>query len=79
MKKVLLITFSNNADHQDTMFGMYEELKKDSKWDVYLLAIKTPKVPLQRSDHTWLVDCPERPGLTKKHGIFRCLDRFFIG
>lgn len=66
MKKVLLITFSNNADHQDTMFGMYEELKKDSKWDVYLLAIKTPKVPLQRSDHTWLVDCPERPGLTKK-------------
>ena len=66
MKKVLLITFSDNADHQDTVFGMYEELKKDPAWDVYLLAIKTPKVPLQRSDHTWLVDCPERPGLTKK-------------
>ena len=31
-----------------------------------MLCIKTPKVELQKSDHTWLVDCPERPGVTKK-------------
>ena len=31
-----------------------------------MLCIKTPKVKLQKSDHTWLVDCPERPGVTKK-------------
>ena len=66
MRKVLLVTFSDNADHQDTLFGMYEEMRKQSDWDAYLLCIKTPKVELQQSDHTWLVDCPERPGVTKK-------------
>lgn len=66
MKKVLLVTFSDNADHQDTLFGMYEEMRKQSQWDTYLLCIKTPKVELQQSHHTWLVDCPERPGVTKK-------------
>ena len=66
MKKVLLVTFSDNADHQDTLFGMYEEVRNRSDWEAYLLCIKTPKVKLQKSDHTWLVDCPERPGVTKK-------------
>lgn len=66
MKKLLLITFSDNADHQDTLFGMYEEMKKHEDWDTYLLCIKTPKVKLEESDHTWLVDCPERPGVTRK-------------
>lgn len=66
MKKVLLVTFSDNADHQDTLFGMYEEMRKRSDWDAYLLCIKTPKVELKQSEHTWLVDCPERPGVTKK-------------
>lgn len=66
MKKVLLVTFSDNADHQDTLFGMYEEMRKRSDWDCYLLCIKTPKVGLKQSDHTWLVDCPKRPGVTRK-------------
>ena len=66
MKKLLLVTFSDNADHQDTLFGMYEEMKKQEDWDTYLLCIKTPKVKLKKSDHTWLVDCPERPGVTGK-------------
>ena len=66
MKKLLLVTFSDNADHQDTLFGMYEEMKNRRDWDVYLLCIQTPKVELQKSNHTWLVDCPERPGVTKK-------------
>lgn len=65
MKKLLLVTFSDNADHQDTLFGMYEEMRNQSDWDAYLLCIKTPKVELQKSDHTWLVDCPKRPGVTK--------------
>ena len=66
MKKVLLVTFSDNADHQDTLFGMYEEISKRDDWDAYLLCITTPKVELQQSNHTWMVDCPERPGITKK-------------
>lgn len=66
MKKLLLVTFSDNADHQDTLFGMYEEMRKQIDWDTYLLCIRTPKVELKQSEHTWLVDCPKRPGLTKK-------------
>ena len=66
MRKVLLVTFSDNADHQYTLFVLYEEMRKQSDWDAYLLCIKTPKVELKQSDHTWLVDCPERPGVTKK-------------
>lgn len=66
MKKVLLVTFSDNADHQDTLFGMYEEMSKRDDFDTYLLCINTPKVELKESDHTWLVDCPNRPGVTKK-------------
>lgn len=64
--KVLLVTFSDNADHQDTLFGIYEELIGKDQIDAYLMAIKSPKVPLQISDHTWLVDCPKRPGIEKK-------------
>ena len=64
--KVLLVTFSDNADHQDTVFGLYEELISTEGVDPYLVAIKTPKVKLKTSDHTWLVDCPKRPGIEKK-------------
>ena len=64
--KILLVTFSDNADHQDTLFGLYEELIGNKDIDAYLLAISTPKVPLKTSDHTWLVDCPKRPGIEKK-------------
>ena len=62
--KILLVTLSDNADHQDTVFGMYEHIK--DKYDTYLLAIKEPKVSLELSNHTWLVDCPKRPGVEKK-------------
>lgn len=59
--KTLLVTFSDNADHQDTLFGMYEELSKTD--DVFLLAIDSPKVPVTKSENTWLVKCPKRPGI----------------
>lgn len=72
MKKILLVTFSDNSDHQDSVFGMFEELKKRKGYEAYLLAIKEPKVELQKNNYTWLVDCPERPGITKKHSMFRC-------
>lgn len=73
MRKILLVTFSDNSDHQDTLFGMYEELRRNSDIDTYLLAINTPKVDLQESNHTWLVDCPKRPGVTKKTFDFSLL------
>lgn len=64
--KLLLVTFSDNADHQDTLFGMYEQLQADPEVETYLLAIHKQKVPLQQTEKTWLVDCPERPGICKK-------------
>lgn len=64
--KILLVTFSDNADHQDTTFGMYEALKDDKEVTVFLLAIKEPRVFLAKSDCTWLVNCPKRPGICKK-------------
>lgn len=62
--KILLVTFSDNADHQDTLFGLYEQLAPNG--NTYLLTTKEPKVPLHTSDHTWLVDCPKRPGIVLK-------------
>lgn len=64
MKKILLITFSDNADHQDTIFGLFEEFKNED--DVYVMCIKNPKVTARRDDKIWYVDCPKRPGITKK-------------
>lgn len=63
-KKVLLVTFSDNADHQDITFGMYEELKP--QYDAWLMCIKTPRVGLKASEYTKMVDCPKRPGICKK-------------
>lgn len=62
--KILLVTFSDNADHQDTMIGLYEQLQKRA--DVTLIVIKQPKVPFVQDKKLWLVDCPKRPGICKK-------------
>lgn len=64
MKKILLVTFSDNSDHQDTLYGMYEQLT--DVYNVYLLTINTPRVEVKKSDKTWFVDCPKRPGITRK-------------
>lgn len=66
--KVLLITFSDNADHQDITFGMFESLYKTdhSDCDIRVMGINTPKVPVMDTPHTHLVDCPKRPGIEKK-------------
>lgn len=64
-KKILLVTFSDNADHQDITFGMFESLYK-AHFSVWVMAIKSPKVSVMETPHTHLVDCPRRPGAEKK-------------
>lgn len=66
--KVLLITFSDNEDHQDITFGMFESLHKAerSDCDIWVMGINTPKVSVMDTPHTHLVDCPKRPGIEKK-------------
>lgn len=68
MKKVLLITFSDNADHQDITFGLFESLyqAKRSDCSVWVMGINSPKVSVLNTPHTHLVDCPKRPGIEKK-------------
>lgn len=63
--RVLLITFSDNADHQDITFGMFEELCLLNK-DVWLMAGKEPRVGLKKGEHVKLVNCPKRPGIERK-------------
>lgn len=68
MKKVLLVTFSDNADHQDITFGMFESMytaDRDS-CDIWVMGINSPKVSVMDTPHTHLVDCPKRPGIEKK-------------
>lgn len=66
--KLLLVTFSDNADHQDITFGMFESLYKAKRSDVnvYVMGTENPKVPVMKTGHTKLVDCPKRPGIEKK-------------
>lgn len=68
MKKVLLVTFSNNADHQDISFSMFESIyiSERDDCDIWIMGIDHPKVPVMDTPHTHLVDCPERPGIEKK-------------
>ncbi len=66
--KVLLITFSDNADHQDITFSMFESIKKtqEQNVDIWVMGIKEPKAELMKSSHAKLVNCPKRPGIEKK-------------
>lgn len=66
--KVLLVTFSDNADHQDITFGMFESLYKAKRSDceAWVMGINTPKVSVKDTPQTHLVDCPKRPGIEKK-------------
>lgn len=66
--KLCLITFSNNADHQNVVYSMYKALK--GKIDVYTIGIVDPKSASATFDeHNIYCNCPERPGIGK--GTFR--------
>ena len=68
MKKALLVTFSDNADHQDITFGMFESIYMANRTDIdiWVMGINTPKVSVMDTPHTHLVECPKRPGIEKK-------------
>lgn len=75
--KLLLVTFSDNADHQDITFGMFESLYKAKRpdVDVWVMGIKNPKVPVIKTSHTKLVDCPKRPGIERKTFDLKTLNK----
>lgn len=68
--KVLFVTFSDNADHQDIVASMYEAMK--GKCNTLAMLTKDPKVPLKQDQNIRLVKCPKRPGIAK--GTFNPID-----
>lgn len=72
---ICLITFSNNADHQNGTYSMFTELKKYAS--VYTVGIKKPKsIVAQHTNDNYYYDVPERPGITK--GTFNFRELFKI-
>ena len=57
------MTFSDISDHQDKVVSLYDEMKK--KYSTYLMVADDVQVPVERTDKTWLVKCPKRPGICK--------------
>lgn len=65
MEKICLITFSNNADHQNVIYSMYYALQ--GKADVYTIGIKNPKSHIApHTEKNFYFNCPERPGIEAK-------------
>lgn len=65
MEKLCLITFSNNADHQNVIFSMYKALQ--GKADVFTICIKDPKSHIApHTEKNFYFDCPKRPGIEPK-------------
>ena len=63
--KICLITFSNNADHQNVIYSMFKALQGEA--EVYTIGIQNPKSKIAvYSDHNFYFDCPMRPGIERK-------------
>lgn len=63
--KLCLVSFSNNADHQNVIYSMYKALKETI--DVYTLGIINPKSTIATfEEHNIYCHCPERPGIGKR-------------
>ena len=65
MDKICLITFSDNADHQNVIYSMYYALQ--GKAEVYTIGITSPKSLIApHSPNNFYFDCPKRPGIEFK-------------
>ncbi len=66
--RICLITFSDNADHQNTVYSMFNMLKE--KVYTITIGITNPKSAIAPiSNNNYYVNCPKRPGITV--GAFR--------
>lgn len=74
-KKICLVSFSNNSDHQNVIYSMFEELNK--KHEVYTIGRRNPKSNIAaHTEKNFYVDCPDRPGIEK--GTFDLKELFRI-
>lgn len=60
---VCLVSLSNNSDHQNTLYSMFNALY--GRYDVASIGAKNPRVSnAPRTPHNYYVNCPVRPGIT---------------
>ncbi len=63
--RICLISFSNNADHQNVVYSMFDVLKED--YSVFTIGIKEPKsMVAPHTERNLYINCPERPGISKE-------------
>lgn len=61
---ICLISLSRNADHQNTLYAMFNAL--DGKYKVSTLGTKEPIAPnAAYTERNKYVECPDRPGIAK--------------
>jgi glycosyltransferase involved in cell wall biosynthesis len=61
---ICLFTFSDNADHQDVVYSMFNALYPNIR--VYTIGIQNPKAEIAaHTDNNFYFDCPIRPGFSK--------------
>lgn len=64
-KSIIFITFSDNYDHQEVAFSMFNSLY--GKYNVYSIGLvnqKNPRSPMTK--HSYYFDAPRRPGINFK-------------
>lgn len=62
---ICLISFSDNSDHQEALYSLFDALSLKTK--VYTVGIVHPKIKDPPSGtQNYYVDCPKRPGITGK-------------
>lgn len=60
--KILLLTLSDNADHQDAVYSMFRVLR--TSYAVKAILVKNPKVNIENDVDIKTINAPKRPGLT---------------
>ena len=71
-KRICLITFSNNVDHQNVIYSMFDALSE--KHNTFTIGIKNPKSLIApKTSNNLYIDCPLRPGITKGTFNFKVL------
>lgn len=69
---ICIITLSDNYDHQEVAFSMFNELYKD--YNVYNIGLTNQKNPRSpKTERSFYYDAPRRPGITKGTFNFKVL------
>lgn len=62
-KRILLVSLSDNTDHQNCLYSLTEEARKYI--DCFSIGLKNPKVEYDFDESSIFVDAPLRPGISK--------------